>query len=310
MDQPKQVDQSTRTAIILAGGDGTRLLELTRKITGSPIPKQFCPVTGNTTLLDQTRSRVSLTVPPDKTFLALTRTQDRFYTPLLADVPSENMVVQPENRGTLYAIVYSLLRVAAMYSLASVAIFPSDHFVDDSVEFMRHVELAFAAVDARPELTVLLGITPDNPEIGYGWIEPAQRLHIGSDPIFSVRRFWEKPSCAVARDLLARGCMWNSFVVVAHISTLLALTMTATPALYAQFAHIRASIGTSGEQSTLRALYGRSPTASFSEQVLARSASSLAVLPVRGVQWSDLGEPHRAMKTLTELGVSPQWASP
>jgi len=177
-------DTKDRAAIILAGGDGTRLRELTRKILGKDVPKQFCPVIGERTLLEQTRKRVSLAVAPGTTIAVVTRPHERFYAPLLADIPLQNLVVQPENRGTATAIIYSLLRLANIVPNAAVALIPSDHYVDDDTAFMRHIDLAFEAVEARPELTVLLGITPDRPEAGYGWIEPANRSRWSTQQFF------------------------------------------------------------------------------------------------------------------------------
>ena len=80
-------------------------------------------------------------------------------------------MVQPQNRGTAPAILYSLLRLAEMAPQARVAIFPCDHFIEDDQEFMQHVEMAFAVSALRPELTVLLGIAPEWPETAYGWID-------------------------------------------------------------------------------------------------------------------------------------------
>ena len=73
----------TRCAIILAGGDGRRLSEITRRITGDVTPKQFCPVIGNASLLEQTRLRVSLTVDEDCILTVLTRSHERHYRDLL-----------------------------------------------------------------------------------------------------------------------------------------------------------------------------------------------------------------------------------
>src|SRR5271156_5187205 len=84
-----------RAAIILAGGDGTRLSGLTRRITGSPVPKQFCALLGEATLLQMTRNRVALSIPPELTMFALNREHASFFSPLLTDVAPENLVQQP-----------------------------------------------------------------------------------------------------------------------------------------------------------------------------------------------------------------------
>lgn len=195
--------------------------------------------------------------------------------------------------------------MAEIASQAKVAIFPSDHFVGDDQNFMRHVEIAFTATASRPELTVLLGIAPQWPESSYGWIEPGTA--IGDTPVFTVRCFWEKPQTDLARELLYRGCLWNSFVMVGHLSALLGLFLTAVPELYLAIKKIRSVVDTTFEEKTIERLYADLRTTGFSEQVLAERAVNLAVLPVRGIEWSDLGEPRRVMDTIARTGIRPQW---
>ena len=285
-----------RSAIVLAGGDGTRLRELTRQIAGDDRPKQFCPLLGEKTLLGETRGRVALAVPPSRTFFSVTASHARYYAPLLADVRSRQVVAQPVNRGTAPAILYALLRVAAVTPSAPVAIFPSDHHVSDDEDFMAHVHAAFDLVDARPDLVTLLGITPDRPETEYGWIEPAQPI-VGprGRPFYGVRRFWEKPASELAQALLADGCLWNSFVMVGLGATLLGLIERTLRDLFSAFLPVRRWMGTPMEAAVADAVYRTFPASDFSRGVLGAIAPRLAVLPVRGVAWSDLGRPERVL---------------
>ncbi len=294
-----------RYAMILAGGDGTRLSEITRRISGDSTPKQFCPVVGDTSLLEQTRVRVSLAVDENRILTVLNRAHERHYRDSVNRILPENLVIQSANRGTAPAILYALLRLSEVARDAYVAVFPSDHFVSDDREFMRHVDLAFDAIESRPEMTALLGITPHAVESGYGWIQPGE-LVANRSPLFRVRRFWEKPASELAAELLVAGCMWNSFVIVARVSTLIGLIMVAMPALYASFSRVRDLLGTAREPGGLERLYERIPTASLSNEVLERYAINLSVLPVHGVEWSDLGEPQRVMAVLSHLGLHPK----
>jgi len=144
-----ETGQAQRWGVILAGGDGTRLRPLTRRIAGDDRPKQFCPVIGRETLLEQTRRPAALAIAPERIVTVFTRSHERFYRPLLGAAPAAPPVIQPENRGTAPAILYALLRLAAANPEAAVGIFPSDHYVSDGAVFMAHVAAAFDAVAGR-----------------------------------------------------------------------------------------------------------------------------------------------------------------
>ena len=297
--------------MILAGGDGTRLRALTRRITGDDTPKQFCSLLGRETLLEQTRRRVAPAIPLEQSLIVVTRTHERFYSSHLADVPAGRLLIQPANQGTAPAILYSLLRLAGIErSNDAVAFFPSDHYFSDEKTFMAHVDAAFGAVAARPEMIVLLGMTPTGPETGYGWIEPdSPPPGRSSGAVSRVRRFWEKPRPALAQSLLGRGCLWNSFVMVGRVSAFLEMTRRAVPDLYDVFAARGQSLGTRAEEGALRTLYRHVPPVNFSQEVLAKRPGDLSVLRVGDVGWSDWGEPGRVLSTLAGLGVRTEWAA-
>jgi mannose-1-phosphate guanylyltransferase len=296
-----------RAAIILAGGEGSRLKSLTSWIGGEDIPKQFCQLLSDKTLLDQTRDRLRLTVDPARTLIVVTQAHDRFYRRLLADLSSSNIVVQPENRGTAPAILYALLRATKLAPRASVAVFPCDHYVSDDALFMHHVELAFQVVASRPDLIVLLGIIPDHPEPNYGWIDPSNPLIVDGTPLFRVRRFWEKPGRAAAQNLQREGCLWNSLVFVGHPSTLMLAIMRAAPGLCSAFGSLRPVLAASAEEEVAKRLYRNLTRVDFSIEVLERCPQGLTVLPVCGVDWSDLGEAGRLLEIIQNTGVKPPW---
>ena len=298
-----------RWAVILAGGDGTRLQSMTRAISGDNRPKQFVPVIGGSTLLNQTRRRVALSIEPSRTLIVVTQKHRRFYEPLAHEISPNLLVEQPMNKGTAPAILYALLRVATKSPKAVVALFPSDHFFADDEEFMAHIDVAIDAVEVQPATVMLLGITPTTPETEYGWIEPQPSILANAQKsITRVRKFWEKPSLNLATSLMERGCLWNSFVMVGRVDALLKMTRAAMPEMYAAFAAITPSFETASEHQALAALYSRIEDSNFSHQVLAVRPEDLMVMRVGEVGWSDLGEPKRVLSALARIGVQSELA--
>lgn len=298
-----------RLAVILAGGEGSRLRSLTRTITGDDRPKQFCPIIGDRTLLDATRERIRTRIRAENTYFSLTARHERFFKAPLWNTRPQQLIIQPENKGTAPAILYSLMRLAAVYPNAAIAFFPSDHYFSDDEAFMNRVDAAFQAIELDSASIVLLGIEADRPETSYGWIEPAPSL-FGGEPysVSRVGRFWEKPSGTVAKRLMAAGSLWNSFVMVGHVGSFLDLFREHLPDMFRMFDASRKMLGTPQEAALVRSIYSWLRDANFSADVLEKATERLLVMRVGKVGWSDWGEPHRVLGTLSQLGIKPEWA--
>jgi len=302
------VSRSHRWGLILAGGDGKRLLPLTRRIAGDDRPKQFCAVLGDETLLNQTQRRISRLIQPWRTLVVLTSTHQPYYADEVAGIASSRLLIQPSNQGTAPAILYSLLRLREMDPEGVVAFFPSDHYFSDDEIFADHIDAAYAAAVSRPEVVVLLGIPPETPEVEYGWIEPGAPLgQPVPDSVSCVDHFWEKPSPTLASQLMERGCLWNSFVMVGYIHAFLNLISHALPGLLNTFEAIRTSLFTAHERAALQDLYSGIRSANFSQDVLSLQPNGLAVLRATGLGWSDLGEPGRVLSVIERKGVQTDW---
>ena len=299
-----QVNHPQAWAVVLAGGDGTRLRTLTRSIAGEDRPKQFCRLYGAGTLLAQTRSRLARAISPERTLYSVVKAHERFYAAELADVAPSRVVVQPSNKGTTAAVIYSLLRITSLAGDPIVGFFPTDHHYSQEMRFAASVRRATRVVSSRPDTLILLGASAEYPEAEYGWIEPSERFDFRfTKSLLRVNRFWEKPASHVAQALLARGCLWNTFVMIGRASAFLEILKNAVPGMM----RVLAAAGRPSDSGFVTAntneAYAALTPGDFSKQVLAVSTEQLAVLRLGNVGWSDLGTPERVGFVMARSGL-------
>jgi mannose-1-phosphate guanylyltransferase len=280
-------------AIVLAGGDGLRLRSLVRVLCGDDRPKQFAPLVGGSSLLHQTMDRVAQLVPPRRTVVSATQGHGEF---LAAEPvhPRIKVLHQPINRGTAAGVLYPVHWIRRIDPTAVIVSFPSDHFVLDGGIFMAHVGRVAAWVAQNPSWMVLVGARPTSADPGYGWIERAETLSSrGSETIWRVRRFVEKPTAEQARAGFARGNLWSTFVLCATAETFINAGRYCLPDLHLALSDAVQFAGTVREYEALETVYEKLPHAGFSETVLSAGIPRLGSSCLPPVSWSDLGTPER-----------------
>ncbi len=237
-------------------------------------------------------------IAPERTIVSAQKIHEQYWIKDLADLPPENILAQPSNRGTAAGIVLATMHTLRRDPDAIMCFFPADHFYDDELRFQATVESMYDAAVNNPESPILLGATPYYPETEYGWfrVEESGR----------VAEFHEKPSEEYARTLMQEGHLWNTFVMAGRASTFLELIERSAPQLPAAFR----SIFSYGLQTRrARRLYDVLDPVDFSRDVLATSTDRLKALALENVRWSDLGKPERVLATLEEAGIKPHWAA-
>lgn len=222
---------------------------------------------------------------------------------LLSRAPG-TVVIQPANKETGPGILLPLMHVYKNYPGATVAVFPSDHFIVEEDLFMDHVEIAFRAVERNSSSLVLLGTQPHEPEPEYGYIVPGREACPG---VCEVLQFVEKPAPDAALKLIEQGGLWNTMVLVFKVKTLLDLVRRVDPRMYHSFEQIFQAIGTAQETDDVNDVYRRVETVNFSkgllEKLAAEDGARLLVLAVRGVRWSDWGSERRITTALQNAGT-------
>ncbi len=297
--------------IILAGGDGQRLQRFISLRYRSDRPKQYCAMTGTRSMLRHTIDRAERLIPQERLLTVVNREHLFYAQEELGDRPPETIIIQPCNRETVAGILLPLLHVHHRDPEAVVAIFPSDHFVLQEDRFMACVEDASVFVTVSPGMLVLLGVEPDRPEVGYGWIEEGEQIRWhGGEELYQVRRFLEKPSVQTAQALYLKGCLWNTLVLVGRSEALLGLFQTLTPEVFGRFERIRVVLGSPREEDAAAEVYATLPSLNFSRAILERSPQRLSVLRVKGIYWSDWGDEERVRLDFARFGLRPrEWAA-
>jgi mannose-1-phosphate guanylyltransferase len=283
-------------AIVLAAGEGSRLACLTRDEHGRVVPKQFCSLRGERSLLQDALARSRSIVPAERTLVVVAAQHREFWQSDLADFPAANVIVQPRNRGTAIGILLPLAIVLERDPFARVVVLPSDHHVEREAVLAKSVELALAAIAEDSRRLVLLGISPTHAETDYGWIVPAE----GDAPLCRVRAFVEKPGPDAAGELFETGALWNSFVFAAEAARLMGelAERLPLPVHEIRFALRRAA---GQRRRALERAYERCAPRDFSREVLESSLASLFTHRVPECGWTDLGTPQRLARCVRDL---------
>jgi mannose-1-phosphate guanylyltransferase len=286
---------SSRWALVLAGGRGTRLASLTT-VGSETIPKQYCSLAGGPSMLRDALARARVVAAASRVLVVVNADQRSWWEPQLRDVPPGNVVVQPAERGTAAGVLLPLAHIRGRDDRAVVAVLPSDHYVDDERPFGSAIRRACELVERRQRPIALVGIAAEEPDPELGWIVPSTRLAGGSGS--GVERFREKPTRDEAVELFRTGALVNTFAFAADVRALWQLCDRLIPSVAARLTG----------KTPVEAAYAGLERRDFSTDVLQQAAESLAVVSAGPCGWSDLGTPERVRRCLARrpAGSRPQ----
>ncbi|MFO1425579.1 MAG: sugar phosphate nucleotidyltransferase [Steroidobacteraceae bacterium] len=290
-------------AIVLAAGDGTRLSTLTTDAQGVAVPKQYCSLDGEGSLLQDALMRTRALVPRSRSCVIVSAQHRRYWQSALWAVPQSNVIVQPRNCGTAIGILLAVLQILERDPFARIVFVPADHHVRDEAALARGLREMATLLTRHPQELLLLGIEPEEPDPELGYIVPGAPEDRGGR---RVLRFAEKPPRDQARALIEAGALWNSFIFAAHGPTLLGLLRERLPAATdAMATAIARDARLGGAGGALASLYETLESVDFSRTVLQGAESRLRVVSSPACGWTDLGTPKRVGETLRRLPLLP-----
>lgn len=282
----------TLYGLIMAGGTGSRLWPRSRR----SLPKQFLPLLSDRTMVQETVDRVTGIIDASATMIVTGREYVDHAVAQLANIPLSNIIAEPSGKGTAPAIGLGAIEIARRDSSATMAVLSADHMIRKAHAFRQALKAAEQI--AQEGYLVTLGITPDQPHTGYGYIQRGTSLgQFQGFEAFEVARFVEKPDRATAEQYVAEGgYSWNAGIFIWRVDVILAALQQHLPDLYEQLRAIEAA-GGPGLPDAFTEVWGDVANITIDYGIMER-ASKVAIIPV-DIGWSDVGD----WNTLTSLAI-------
>lgn len=271
-------------AVIMAGGQGERLWPLsTRKR-----PKQFLNLLGERTMLQETVERIAPLIPIKNTIVVVAQQYAPLVLQQLPSLPAKNSIVEPMARGTAPCVGVAALWLSRLDPKGTMVVLPADHVITNNVRFLECLRQAIGVASTR-DCLITLGIAPDHPATGYGYIKAVKKPS-ASNCVMKVEEFTEKPDQETATRFLHQGdYFWNSGMFVWRVDMILHEIKLHMPKLYKGLQVIRGHLGTVDEQAVLNQVYREQRAMSIDYGVMEKS-KRVQMIPTGNIGWSDVGD--------------------
>jgi mannose-1-phosphate guanylyltransferase len=270
-------------AVIMAGGSGTRFWPVSRKNR----PKQFLNIIGKEPMVVETCERLRPLSRDEEMVLVLGREHLQEASELFKD-RNIHMLAEPMGRNTAPCIGLGAVYALSMDYTGAVAFLPADHFIADTAAFVEGLRQAHRIAELGGIVT--LGIEPNRPETGYGYIHRGERFpDTQGTTLYKVSAFVEKPDFGTARQYLESGdYFWNAGIFVARPDTILEEIDLHLPNLSDGLKRLKSAVGTEEFESVIEEVYGGLESVSFDHGIMEKTKKPTFVVPCQ-CGWSDVG---------------------
>ncbi len=271
-----------KTALIMAGGRGERFWPKSRK----NLPKQFLSLTDDgKTMIQLTVERILPLVNMEDIYIATNRDYKALVQQQLPEIPEGNILCEPVGKNTAPCIGLGAVHMQKKYGDAIMMVLPSDHLIKYTSIFVNTLSDA-CEVAEQGENLVTLGITPDTPETGYGYIKFMPDKTLGR--AFAVERFVEKPNLETAKTyVVSEQYLWNSGMFIWKVSTILNNIKTYLPETFAGLGRIQAAIGTEQQETVLEKEFYEFQSESIDYGIMEKAKNIYILTGAFG--WDDVG---------------------
>lgn len=271
-------------ALIMAGGKGERFWPLST----DEKPKQFLNLLGEKTMIQMTVNRLNKFIPIERIFIVTAENYVSLVKEQLPIIPKENIILEPVARNTAPCIALSAFVIEKYFNNATILVVPSDHLITNEEAFCENVNNAYNFIENNPNFVVTIGIKPDRPETGYGYIKSINngRFTNNNEEIYEVERFVEKPNLEKAKEYLEDGnYLWNSGMFIWKANHILRLTEKYLKGTY----DILKEIAVSAEdyENKLKKNYAQVDNISVDYAIM-ENADNIFVIPST-FGWDDIG---------------------